>query len=73
MLCITGVESAGPSGVTIRWQSASNRFYTVQASTNLPTGFNLILGTNIPATPPENVHTDSVEGVGCRFYRVRVE
>jgi hypothetical protein len=28
----------------IRWQSASNRWYTVQASTNLVDGFNLILG-----------------------------
>ena len=42
-----------------------------------PTGstvsVNLNLRTNIMATPPENVHTDNVEGVGQRFYRVRVE
>ncbi|MEO5368425.1 MAG: hypothetical protein H7831_19135, partial [Magnetococcus sp. WYHC-3] len=57
----------------VRWQSASNKLYTLQAATNLITGFNVILGTNILATPPENVHTDSCEIVGQRFYRVSVE
>ena len=62
-----------PGEYVVRWQSVSNRWYTVQAATNLLTGFNLNLRTSIPATPPVNVHTDSVSGVGCRFYRVQVE
>lgn len=60
------------SGIMIRWQSATGRLYTVQAATNLVVGFtNMIL--HVSATPPVNVYTDSVSGVGCRFYRVEVE
>ena len=57
----------------VRWQSVSNKLYTLQAGTNLMSGFTLILGTNIPATPPENVHTDSVGNAVQRFYRVEVK
>ena len=57
----------------VRWQSASNKLYTLQAATNLIDGFTLILGSNIVATPPENVHTDNVENAGSRFYRVEVK
>jgi hypothetical protein len=56
----------------VRWQSATNKHYTLQATTNLTSGFNLILGTNIVATPPENVHTDNVGNVGQKFYPRRV-
>ncbi|MBM4148997.1 MAG: hypothetical protein FJ224_08125 [Lentisphaerae bacterium] len=62
-----------PGEFVVRWQSVSNKFYTLQATTNLLDGFTLILGTNIPATPPENVHTDNVESVEQRFYRVKAE
>ncbi|MEO5368297.1 MAG: hypothetical protein H7831_18460, partial [Magnetococcus sp. WYHC-3] len=57
----------------VRWQSASNKLYTLQAASNLITGFNVILGTNIPATYPVNVYTDSVGNAVQRFYRVTVE
>jgi len=56
----------------VYWQSATGRLYTLRAATNLINGFNLILGTNIQATPPENVHTDHVTGVEQKFYRVMV-
>ncbi|MEO5367562.1 MAG: hypothetical protein H7831_14650, partial [Magnetococcus sp. WYHC-3] len=73
-LGFTALPASGvPGEFLVRWQSASNKLYTLQAATNLITGFNLILGTNIPATPPENVHTDNVSGAGQRFYRVNVE
>jgi hypothetical protein len=62
-----------PGGILVAWQSASNRLYTLQAATNLMTGFNLNLRTNIPATPPENVHTDNVSGAGMKFYRMKLE
>jgi hypothetical protein len=62
-----------PGEYLVRWQSVSDRWYTVQAATNLLTGFNLNLRTNIPATPPVNVHTDNVGGAGQKFYRVKVE
>jgi len=60
-------------GYVVRWQSVTNKLYMLQAATNLVDGFTLILGTNIQATPPENVHTDNVGSAGMRFYRVEVE
>ena len=62
-----------PGEIIVRWQSASNRWYTLQAATNLLMGFTLDLRTNITATPMENVYTDSVESAIQKFYRVIVE
>ena len=56
----------------IWWLSASNRYYELRRSTNLVDGFYL-LQTNIPATPPANVYTDSVDGIERSFYRIRLE
>ena len=74
-LGFTALDSCPPvsGGFVVSWQSASNKQYTLQAATNLMKGFGLILGTNIAATPPENVHTDSVGTAEQRFYRVTVE
>ena len=74
VLCIEDSEFRTPSSeFVIRWQSATGRVYTVLAATNLITGFDLILGTNIQATPMENVYTDNVGTAGMRFYRVELE
>jgi hypothetical protein len=56
----------------LSWQSVSSKMYTVMAATNLMTGFT-DLATNIQATPTVNVHTDSVENAGQRFYRIKLE
>jgi hypothetical protein len=56
----------------VRWQSVSNKFYAVQATTNLLTGFSS-LTNGLPATPTVNVYTDTVNGAGQKFYRVGVE
>jgi hypothetical protein len=63
---------ANPGELIVRWQSATGRVYTLQAATNLMTGFSL-LTNGIPATPTVNVYTDTVNGVGQKFYRVEVE
>jgi autotransporter-associated beta strand protein len=65
--------SALPGQFIIRWQSITNKRYSVQAATNLVVGFTINLVTNITATPPVNVHTDNVNGAGCRLYRIKVE
>jgi len=74
-LSLDGAErdSALADSFIVRWQSATGRVYTVQAATNLGTGFTFDLRNNIPATPPVNVHTDAVNGAGQKFYRVKVE
>lgn len=61
------------SQFVVSWRSESNKFYAVQVGTNLINGFNQTLGSNIPATYPVNVYTDSVGSVGQKFYRVNVE
>ena len=57
----------------VRWQSASNRWYTLQATTNPLDGFNITLQSNILSTPPENVYTDRLDSAVQSFYRVLVE
>lgn len=49
------------------------RIMISQASTNLVTGFNLILGPSILATPPVNSYMDDVSGVGMKFHWIKVE
>jgi|GEM_PF-212254 len=56
----------------LSWQSVSGKMYKVMAATNLLIGF-ADLATNIQATPTVNVHTDSVENAGQRFYRIKLE
>jgi hypothetical protein len=62
-----------PGGPTIAWSSVLNRFYTLQRSTDLFSGFTN-LKTGIPATAPLNSHQDTTAtGLGPFFYRVRLE
>jgi len=61
------------NGNVIRWSSVSNRVYTLSRSTNLLTDAFSPHFSSIPASPPENVYTDSVSGAGSYFYRVVVE
>jgi hypothetical protein len=74
VLRLTATEFRAPTSMVVRWQSASNRWYTVQAATNLLKGFDPIPGAgNIPATYPVNVYTDDTATVGQKFYRIRVQ
>ncbi len=62
-------------GMIIRWPSISNRFYDLSRATNLmgETPFTTLLdASNMPSMPPENVYTDSVQGVGPYYYKVGV-
>jgi hypothetical protein len=61
-----------PGKFIVRWQSATGRVYALRATTNLLEGFSA-LTNGIPATPTVNVYTDTVNGVGQKFYRVNVE
>jgi hypothetical protein len=60
------------SGVVIRWQSASNRVYSVSRSTNLLAGFT-VLASGVTAAPPENVWTDAVPPEAAGHYRIDLE
>lgn len=65
------IDSAVDGNETVlRWQSASNRVYSIWRAANLPDGFGHRIATNLPAHPPANVYTDAVDGIGIRFYRI---
>ncbi len=68
---ITAASSTG--GFVIRWQSATNRQYTLYRLTNLVDQTSEQIATGIPATPPANVYTDAVGGTAVRFYRIKTQ
>ena len=65
---------AGSNGFMVSWWSVAGKRYTLQRATNLVTGFNWNVKTNIAAIAPMNTETDkTVTGTGPWFYRIRVE
>jgi hypothetical protein len=72
VLLVTTLFSTA-SGFVLQWPSVSNRMYGIGRATSLfPTGFEGI-ASNLPATPPVNVHTDQVQGINKAYYRITVE
>ena len=58
----------------VRWPSVAGKYYWLERATNLLTGFNSVVQTNIAATAPTNTATDTAILPGnTRFYRVGVE
>jgi hypothetical protein len=66
------VTEAAEGGPRLEWQSAPGRAYTIQRSTDLTTGFE-VLAAGLPATPPTNVYRDEPAGGQTYFYRVLVD
>ena len=65
---------ANTNGVVLRWPSVAGKYYRLERATNLLTGFNTIVRTNIAATAPTNTETDTaILPSNARFYRVGVE
>jgi hypothetical protein len=57
----------------LRWSSVTSRQYEIQVATNL-TGVFTTLAAHLPATPPENVYTDTVPvDTIRRMYRIHLE
>ena len=68
------VSNNGTNGFVLRWASETNQTYSVARATNLIQNSFASLSTNLPATPPQNVYTDSTaSGSSVFFYRVGVE
>jgi hypothetical protein len=63
----------GGTGFVVSWQSASNKFYTLQTTTNLVDPGFADRVKNIFATPMLNVYTDTFDSAGQKFYRVKLE
>ena len=58
--------------MVVRWCSGTNHLYTLSYSTNLLSGFS-VQQTGIPAKPPMNTYTDTVNGVMMKFWKVSAE
>jgi subtilisin family serine protease len=62
------------AGFIVQWPSVAGKFYRVERSTNLITGFDSVVRTNIAATPPVNSEPDSAALPGSsRYYRIEIE
>jgi hypothetical protein len=61
-----------PSGVVLVWPSVAARSYAIGRCTNLMENWRLC-ASNLPATPPANVHTDAPPNGQAGFYRIHVE
>lgn len=74
VLRLTLVSAINASNIVVNWSSVAGKNYWLERSTNLATGFNAVVATNIAATAPTNTLTDSAVLPGnTRFYRVGVE
>ncbi|HKI68724.1 MAG TPA: S8 family serine peptidase, partial [Verrucomicrobiae bacterium] len=73
-LRLTLVAATNINSVVLSWPSVAGKTYQLERATNLLTGFNFIVATNIAATAPTNFETDSTPPSGVdRFYRIGVE
>lgn len=61
-----------PRIISFQWPSAVNRKYAVFLSTNLLAGFS-VLQSNVLATPPFNILTDTNKSAGGHYYRVMIQ
>lgn len=73
VLKIEGIAAGLEAEMALTWSSATARWYTVQASTDLLAGFSDVTTDSLPASPPYNTHTVLLDQAGVRFYRVAVE
>jgi subtilisin family serine protease len=68
------VSATNANAVVLGWSSVAGKTYWLERSTNLLTGFDSVVATNITATAPANTQTDAAILPGStRFYRVGVE
>jgi len=73
-LWLTLHSSAAANTAVLSWPSVAGKTYRIARATNLVTGFDSFVRTNITATAPTNSETDSATLPGnARFYRIGVE
>ena len=71
VLIVESIIHTNASECVIRWQSASNRWYSVERTEDLLSGFG-VAESNIVATPPQNTWTDLFITAEQYLYRVVV-
>ena len=74
VLAIAALSRGGLSDFVVVWPSVSNRIYAVERGTDLMASDFAVISSNIAATPPMNVYTDTVAFPSDKaFYRIRIE
>jgi hypothetical protein len=71
-LQVSNFGAQGGTNFAIQWSSVPGKRYAIQTSTNLLAGFNGWLTNQVPATPPLNTQTGTVDPVQSRYFRVMV-
>ena len=70
---MTSASNNAGLGTVVRWQSVSNKTYALHRSTNLVTGFSVVV-SNLAASPPVNVYTDTAPvAAEVKTYRVLMQ
>lgn len=71
LLAIFEAKPGHASELVIGYYCVSNRSYSIERSTNLPTASWETITSNIPGIPPSNTHTVNVDIADSCFFRVR--
>jgi len=66
-------SSDDPALFIMRWSSTTGRSYRITLSTNLLSGFPAAAYSNIPAAPPINTYTGTLDPSGLSYYRIELE
>ena len=73
-LQLIAIPPNNPNVFVVSWPSVAGKYYRLERATNLLTGFNSVVQTNIAATAPTNTVNDPAILPGnTRLYRVGVE
>ena len=64
------VATGSPGFANLSWSSATGQFFNVEFSTNLISGFNRTMQSNLLATPPTNMVSVPLTN-GAMFYRLK--
>jgi subtilisin family serine protease len=73
-LRLTSISAMNPSAIAVSWLSVAGKSYWLERTTNLATGFDVVVATNITATAPTNTAIDTTAPPGNQgFYRVGVQ
>lgn len=67
------VENHSTTNLVISWESVEGKMYSLLLQTNLVTDSSTAVASDIPATPPVNTFTNTVEDWGQLYYRVEVQ
>jgi hypothetical protein len=72
VLAVSNAMASASGQVVLSWPSVATRVYAVERAMNLLAPFTPVT-SNLPAQPPFNSYTDTVNGASLQFYRIRVD